>query len=64
MNYMPSLTEFLNDEGEEWEPNIDGAFDCQTCNECVESALLDFTKGVLIWKCSKGHLSYVENFNV
>lgn len=42
------------------EPNAEGAFDCQHCDETVHGAYLDGTKMTLEWTCSKGHKSKVE----
>jgi len=39
-----------------------GAFDCQTCGECVTEAHYNAPERLLTWKCSKGHTSLIKDF--
>lgn len=41
---------------------IDGGFSCQTCYEQVDEAEYFRMEKILRWKCSEGHVSYVEEF--
>lgn len=51
----------LLDEGFE---EVDGPLQCQKsdCHEAVPVGLYNETARVLTWKCSKGHVSRLENF--
>jgi hypothetical protein len=55
---MVNFKDFLSDSDEE---TVEGTFDCQICDECVPTAKIT-EKGTLVWKCSVGHLSLIENF--
>jgi hypothetical protein len=52
----------LLDEGFE---EVDGPLQCQNndCHEAVKEGLYNATARVLTWKCSKGHVSRLENFD-
>lgn len=41
---------------------ISGAFGCQTCHEQVDDAEYFNIEKILKWKCSQGHVSYIEDF--
>lgn len=41
---------------------IDGTFGCQRCSESVDEAEYFPVEKFLRWKCSQGHLSYIEDF--
>ena len=41
---------------------IDGGFGCQVCHEHVDVAEYFNVEKILKWKCSEGHISYVEDF--
>jgi len=41
---------------------VAGAFGCQTCFEQVDDAEYFQIEKILKWKCSEGHISYVEDF--
>jgi hypothetical protein len=41
---------------------IDGAFGCQTCFEQCDIAEYFGLERILKWKCSLGHISYIEDF--
>lgn len=43
--------------------NIEGSFDCQFCDEWVDRASFDHDSKALIWVCSEGHTSMIEEFN-
>jgi hypothetical protein len=43
---------------------VEGAFMCQNCDENVEKAFYLSQDRVLTWKCSLGHISYIEKFNL
>ncbi len=51
----------LLDEGFE---EVDGPMQCQNgaCREAVPEGLYNETARVLTWRCSKGHVSRLENF--
>ena len=40
---------------------VDGTFFCQTCDENCDEAIL-YNGQDLVWKCSKGHTSIIEDF--
>lgn len=42
------------------EPNVDGSFDCQVCDECVGGAYFDNEEGKMSWVCSQGHRSSIK----
>jgi hypothetical protein len=46
--------------GMDWEASVS----CQFCNEDVETQTLYPDKSLLVWVCSKGHKSKLENFNI
>lgn len=46
--------------GMDWEASVS----CQYCNEWVETQTLYPDKSLLVWVCSKGHKSKLENFNI
>lgn len=37
---------------------------CQVCNEEVEEQTLYPAECLLVWKCSHGHRSHLENYSV
>lgn len=37
---------------------------CQVCNEEVEEQILYPAECILVWKCSHGHRSHLENYRV
>lgn len=41
---------------------IEGGFMCQTCHEQCDDAEYFRIEKILKWKCSEGHISYVEEF--
>ncbi|XAO35260.1 hypothetical protein SEA_FRANCOB_64 [Streptomyces phage Francob] len=41
---------------------VDGGFSCMTCYEQVDEAEYFRVEKILKWKCSEGHVSYVEEF--
>lgn len=41
---------------------IDGSFGCQVCYEQVEEAEYFQVERILKWKCSQGHVSFIEDF--
>jgi hypothetical protein len=41
---------------------VEGGFSCQTCYEQVDVAEYFRIEKILKWKCSEGHISYVEEF--
>jgi len=61
------LTDFLSKSSPGEAPKgivIDGAFGCQTCYEqCDEAEYFPIEK-ILRWKCSEGHMSYIEEFTL
>lgn len=48
---------------EDFEP-VGGAMDCQTCYETVDFGRYYASEQLLIWKCSKGHISKSEGFSL
>lgn len=44
--------------------SIEGNYLCQMCRESIDEADYFFNDSVLRWKCSKGHVSFLENFNL
>ena len=67
---MSKLNEFLGQPepqptvedlgGMDWEASVS----CQFCGEWVETQTLYPDKSLLVWVCSKGHKSKLENFNI
>lgn len=43
---------------------LDGTYGCQTCDEHVEEAEWFITQKILRWKCSAGHMSFIEEFSL
>ena len=43
---------------------FEGTYQCHTCNETVYNAVYLPDLGVLTWKCTEGHKSFIENFKV
>jgi hypothetical protein len=43
---------------------ISGAFGCQTCREQCDDAEYFRIEKILKWKCSEGHISYIEDFEL
>ena len=43
---------------------IEGRYQCQTCNEFVRNATYYPTESALIYTCTSGHKSILENFRV
>jgi len=43
---------------------IDGSFVCMTCDETCDEAEYFPIKKILVWTCSDGHDSAIENFNL
>lgn len=54
----------LNKLLEEGFEEVDGPLQCQNreCLEAVPEGLYNGTAKVLTWRCSKGHVSRLENF--
>lgn len=46
------------------EPNVEGSFDCQTCDLSVMKAHLDRREGTLKWYCPNGHESLLEEVTI
>ena len=62
---MTKFSEFVNNSQKEEAPKgleISGAFGCQTCHEQCDDAEYFPIEKILKWKCSEGHISYVEDF--
>ncbi len=49
---------------EDYEINVSGSFNCQQCGECMDGAYLDGVKGVLLWKCTSGHTSFITDIGL
>ena len=47
---------------ETYQPNTEGGFDCQTCDEYVAEAFYDRPAAMMVWKCSDGHVSFLKEF--
>jgi hypothetical protein len=43
---------------------VEGGFSCQECYEQVDEAEYFRIEKILKWKCSEGHVSYVEEFTL
>jgi hypothetical protein len=43
---------------------IDGQFLCQACGETVDQAKFFAHADLLLWTCSKGHVSKIEDFKI
>jgi len=59
------FSEFVAQTQESEKPKgfeIDGAFGCQTCFEQCDIAEYFSVEKILKWKCSEGHISFVEDF--
>jgi hypothetical protein len=59
------FSDFVAQEQEAEAPKgmvIDGGFSCQECFEQVDEAEYFRLEKILKWKCSEGHISYVEEF--
>lgn len=56
------FAEHLEQSKARYEPNVQGAFDCQICDEYVGEAYHDREHQMLVWKCSQGHASYLGDF--
>lgn len=39
---------------------VGGAMNCQTCNETVREGRFYASEELLVWKCSKDHVSKIE----
>lgn len=62
---MTKFSEFVAQSHAEEVPKgipVDGAFGCQTCYEQCEDAEYFRVEKILKWKCSEGHVSYIEDF--
>jgi hypothetical protein len=46
------------------ESNVGGSFACQECNEKVKGAYYDRMESALLWRCSKNHISVIEEFSL
>lgn len=61
---MDKFEEYVKNSSDKFETNVEGCFDCQVCDELVQTAYHDRTTGLLVWKCSEGHTSHIKDFNV
>lgn len=52
--------EFVAKTEQKREDNIDGVFDCQSCDDCVGGAFYDPTAGTMEWTCKNGHVSRIK----
>lgn len=45
---------------------VGGSFECQhgDCEECVHDAKYFHVAKILVWKCSRGHKSFIEDFRL
>ncbi|QNN98331.1 hypothetical protein SEA_LILMARTIN_81 [Streptomyces phage LilMartin] len=43
---------------------IDGSFACMTCDEACDEAEYFPVEKALVWFCTTGHRSAIENFNL
>jgi len=62
---MTKFSDFVAQSQAEEAPkgmDISGAFGCQTCHEQCDDAQYFNVEKILKWTCSKGHISYVEDF--
>lgn len=55
---MPKFEDFIKPP----EDNFFGDFQCQMCDECVESAFYDNETNILKWQCPAGHKSIIKDF--
>ncbi len=58
------FAEHLAEAKEKFQVNIQGAFDCQVCDEYVREGYHDRQNRMLIWKCSQGHASYIAEISL
>jgi hypothetical protein len=62
---MTKFSEFVSGSEKPERPKgmeISGSFGCQTCYEQCDEAEYFMVEKILKWKCSEGHISYVEEF--
>lgn len=43
---------------------FDGAFSCHGCDETVDEATWYERQKLLVWKCSQGHVSQIDEFTL
>lgn len=43
---------------------LDGSFNCQFCDECIDEAAYYAPQKILKWTCEQGHVSFIEEFTL
>ena len=59
-----NFNDFINKDSQPEGIEIDGTFQCQTCHQYVDTALIIANKKILKWTCSQGHDSFIEEFSI